>query len=280
MRKISTIEELHALESKGKLVGLFDVPIDLYHGGPGLSSTGLKALLTSPAHFKAYMAEERDSVALRQGRLAHLGILEPDRYAKEVAVAPECDKRTKEGKAIFEAFTRESAGKEIASNKDHTLVSALRKSVEANTLANRVLSGGTAEVSAYWVDEETGVLCRARADYLNAGIIIDLKTTTDATFRAFQRQSEIYKYHLSAAFYLDGFKKALGSDVKSFGWVAVEKSSPYAIAFYAADDTLIEAGRVEYRQALTTFLNCAAKETWPAYPQEFVTMGLSRFYGV
>ena len=47
-RTITSIDELNKLHSKKELTGLFELPNELYHSGPGLSSTQLKKLITDP----------------------------------------------------------------------------------------------------------------------------------------------------------------------------------------------------------------------------------------
>ena len=70
-----------------------------------LNYSGAKQILKSAAHYKAWLtAEQEDTAALKMGRLVHLASLEPEVFDRTVRLMPECDRRTKEGKAIFEAF--------------------------------------------------------------------------------------------------------------------------------------------------------------------------------
>ncbi|MEB3212414.1 MAG: hypothetical protein VKL39_13730, partial [Leptolyngbyaceae bacterium] len=54
LKQVNSVEELWDLEQRGALLGLIRVPNEAYHAGPGVSSTDLKKLLESPAHYKAH----------------------------------------------------------------------------------------------------------------------------------------------------------------------------------------------------------------------------------
>ena len=278
LKKVSSIDELNALNASKKLNGLFDVPNDLYHAGPGISSTGLKDILDySPAHFKYFQENRTTTKAMEDGTLIHTAILEPHLFGENVLVAPACDRRTTEGKKIWADFLAASEGKTVVDSETYKTVCELTQSVKANKLAVKLLNGELSEVSVYWVDEETGVLCKARADHINDDLIIDLKTCQSAQSKAFQRSIEYHRYHLSAAYYLDGFAKFM--PVKLFAWLAVEKTPPYGCRFFTAEDTLLHAGRLEYREALNTYAKCLAEDRWPAYEMKFENISLSSNYG-
>ena len=76
-----------------------------YNNIVALNYSGAKMLLRSPLHYKASLTEEKkDSPALLMGRLVHLMALQPEVYADRVVISPTVDRRTKDGKAVWEAF--------------------------------------------------------------------------------------------------------------------------------------------------------------------------------
>ncbi len=268
-----TLEQLNALAIAGKLSGLVSVPIDLYHAGPGVSSTGLKDILKSPAHYKASKERREDSDAFRFGRLAHTRILEPELYAETVAIEPAANGRTTVGKQIKAAFAATTVGKTVVSNTESVEIERLASAIQANRLAAKILApGGLAELSVYWTDAATGVLCKARADLIRGDAIFDLKTCWSASPKDFPRDILKYQYHVSAAFYLDGFRTVMPA--RSFAWIAAEKAAPFSIGFYAATEEVLSAGRGEYERALATYAECSKSNQWPGYPQEFVNVSL------
>jgi len=273
MKIISTLAELNDLAGQGKLTGLVSVTMDLYHAGPGVSSSGLKEILKSPAHYKTYLAGQEDTEAFRVGRLVHLRILEPEAYAQTVVVAPQVDARTKDGKATRDAFLASSVGKEVVSVADAANIEAFAWAASRNKLASKIFSGGQAEISVYWIDKDSGALCKARADYLRGEAIFDLKTCYSASPAEFKKSVLNYRYDLSAAFYLDGFATVL--PVKHFSWAAVEKKAPYCFGFYAADQDLLNAGRADYVKALAVYAECERSGVWPGYAESFVNISLA-----
>jgi hypothetical protein len=101
------------------------IPDDAYLNNPGLSQSGAKELLRSPAHYLAYLNRDRteQTPAQRLGTLIHLASLQPKVFDATVVVAPECDKRTKEGKEIWASFQSSlKPGQEAISQKDGELV--------------------------------------------------------------------------------------------------------------------------------------------------------------
>jgi exodeoxyribonuclease VIII len=275
---VKTTIELDELHKNGKLNGLFNVPNHIYHEGPGISSTGLKDILDySPAHFKYFQENRTTTKAMEDGTLIHTAILEPHLFEENVLVAPACDRRTTEGKKVWADFLAQSEGKTVVDASTYDSVCSLAKSVATNKLAAKLLKGQMSEVSVYWTDEETGVLCKARADHINDDLIIDLKSCQSAHSKSFQKTIEYHRYHLSAAYYLDGFAKFM--PVKLFAWLAVEKTPPYGCRFFTAEDTLLHAGRLEYREALNIYAKCLAEDRWPAYEMKFENISLSSNYG-
>src|SRR5690606_33463071 len=142
--------------------GVYDgIDSEDYHHGPGISSSGLKRLLPpyTPAHYK--YGEFESSAALDFGKVAHRLVLgDGDSFA----VSPYDTFTTKEARAW--KAEQEAAGvvviKQAELDKAREMVEALR----AHPLGGHLFTEGKAEQSLYWTDEETGVLCRARFDWL------------------------------------------------------------------------------------------------------------------
>ena len=108
-----------------------------YNQMKALNYSGAKQILVSPAHYQAWLDEVREETpALKLGRLVHLASLEPEVFDRTVRLMPECDRRTKEGKAIFEAFTATlKAGEECLKKDEMDEVMAIAgKQVAADDL--------------------------------------------------------------------------------------------------------------------------------------------------
>jgi exodeoxyribonuclease VIII len=96
---------------------------DAYHGGPGVSKSGLDLIARSPLHYwTRYLDPQRTPTeptpSMRLGTAIHTAVLEPGEFAKRHHVAPVVDRRTKDGKAAWEAAlaAAEDAGAELISS--------------------------------------------------------------------------------------------------------------------------------------------------------------------
>lgn len=174
-------------------------------------------------------------------------------------------------------------GKEIISAEEFAEISAMRDAVMSHSKAGGLLApgAGVAEMSCYWRDPETGVLCRCRPDfYRTDGVVVDLKTSVDASPEGFSSSINSWRYHVQAAYYLDGIRAAIAagaSDLavpKAFVFVAVEKTAPYAVGVYLIDAESIDIGRREYRADLDRYSECVASNSWPGYGDMIQSIGL------
>jgi exodeoxyribonuclease VIII len=132
------------------------------------------------------------------------------------------------------------------------------------------LANGMAEVSAFWKDEETGIDCRCRPDFVHpvsssAVLLLDLKTFSSAAPNEFRRQVARKRYDVQAAFYSDGYEKASGMEVLGFIFLAVETEYPYAANAFMLDEESLESGRQKYRKNLRTYAECERTNKWPGY---------------
>lgn len=69
-----------------------NIPATAYHGGPGLSKSALDWALVSGQHYHYYQIEghdQKDTAALREGRILHKIVLELDDFEREFVVEPE-----------------------------------------------------------------------------------------------------------------------------------------------------------------------------------------------
>ena len=251
------------------------IPIGEYHRHGSVSKSQLDHFAKSPAHYLASLTTPRkETPAMRIGSLFHGLVLEPERV--KIAVAPVCDKRTKEGKATWEAFCLENAGAEIVTADEGEMLNGMAESIRKHPAASALLSGaGIAEGSCWWYDDQSGELCRCRPDfYREDGIVVDLKTTEDASLEGFTRSVAKYNYALQAAFYSDGIEAATLKPVHGFAFIACEKTPPFAVQCFQLDFQAMEAGRVTYRNLLLDLADCKINRNFPAYSNKIETLSL------
>lgn len=236
-----------------------------YHAHEALGSTSLKTLATkTPAHYKHDQANPRHSDAFDLGTAAHSLILEGDTSQFEIVDA--ANWMTKDAKAA-KAAARD-AGKVPLLTKEFEQVKAMRDSVMAHPLAKVAFTGHVAERSVFWT-HETGVPLKTRPDALHTGgqlgnLIVDLKTTVNASPDEFGRTAANFGYHIQQAHYQAGLKEAYGEDF-AFLFVLVEKQAPYlpAVVELHADD--VARGAELADRGVRIFTECSATGNWPGY---------------
>lgn len=245
-----------------------------YHAHSAVGSSSLKHMLRSPAHYQAYLKQvHTETRAMEIGSAIHEALLEPDLFRQKAIVKPKFS-----GKGAREAedqWLMANADRRILRQDDFDIVQGVLNSVDHHALASALLSGGAAEESYFWIDEETGILCKCRPDYLRQGhIIVDVKSTIDASPEGFNTQMARMKYHVQAAFYLDGVSAVLGKKFDDFTILAIEKEAPFAMTIQRLDDGTIDAGRLLYKRALKQLKSCREKNYYPAYTEKVYTASL------
>ena len=259
------------LTSSGIIPG---ISIEDYHSGPGVSKSQLDQFAKSPAHYLASLTTPRkETDAMKIGSLFHTMVLEPEK--SNFVVGPDVNKNTKEWRA-FKADA-EASGQTIIDQATLDMLNGMVASVRAHPAANALLSGpGIAEGSCFWHDERSGELCRCRPDKYrqDLGIIVDLKSTEDASPKEFARSIANYRYHMQSAYYQDGVEMATGDFIKGFVFVACEKKPPYCTAVYQLDMQGVEAGRITYQRLLLDLADCKASGKFPGYSERIETISL------
>lgn len=235
-----------------------------YHAHPAIGSSDLKTILDCPARFRFRQTQDQEQTdALKFGSAFHAAVLEPDLFISDFAVYPNINRLTKAGKKEYAEFCEANADKTIIKADQHfdctQMADKIRRAIP------RAFEDAIAiEQPLFWYDDDTGVHCKCKPDLFTAGLCIDPKTTTDASPEGFSKSVVNYKYHLSAAYYLDGLK-ANGYDIDKFILVAIEKKEPYLFGTYILDWEFIEAGRELYKQALRIYADCEGSGEWPEY---------------
>lgn len=239
-----------------------------YLAAPAVSNSALKLLRKSPAHLAAGRdPDEQQKPSLRRGSLLHTLTLEPHLMASRYRVKPDgMSFSTKEGKAWREETP---AGVEIVTQAETRAANRQARHLRAVPEIGALLGEGQAEVSFFWVDEQTGLRCKGRADWVHrteAGVILlDLKTAEDASPDIFPKACARYGYHMQAAWYADGWTAATGDPVLGFVFGAVESGWPHVAAAYMLDDESTTKGRAESRRLLNRYAECREADTWPGY---------------
>ena len=253
-----------------------------YHAHAAISKSHLDLIARSPLHYWArYLDPDRQPLeptpAMRLGTALHTHVLERSRWDEEIAVAPQCDRRTKAGKEAFASFEANAAGKTVITCDDAEVVMAMGRSVMRHPGAAMLLGlPGKAETTHMWTDATYGIECKCRPDWLteDGTIMVDLKTTRDASPRGFRRSIADYRYWVQAGWYLHGVEQVTGKRPDQFIFICVESTAPHASAVYAADAEMIERGYQQAMDDLGKLAACRAADSWPSYSDQIEPIGL------
>ncbi|MAH29385.1 MAG: hypothetical protein CL959_01720 [Euryarchaeota archaeon] len=283
----------------------FRQPDPAYRKAEGRSQSELKEVLRSPAHWLARYGPGAEptfpSTNMIIGTGLHCKVLEPEifdssfvdrsKQGKELTVA-ELKQQLEEDSIEIPKGAKKSDleallypdGKPVdkrtsLSKEDFAAVCGMGAALRTHDIAGKWFDPGRAnyrkanEVSLY-VDpseESFGLPLKGRLDRLertsNGWMILDLKTTDDASASAFQRKSFQMGYHIQAAFYTDLVAKVFGCDPADvdFMFCAIERKRPHGIGLYKASDELISAGRQKYQKALGILSYCINEDKFPGY---------------
>ncbi len=140
--------------------------------------------------------------------------------------------------------------------------------IEKHPQLSLAFTGGMPEVSIFWTDEETGIPCKARLDYLKPQAVVDLKTFTNQfgmpIRKAIARQMANYRYHIQARWYLDA--ASLVNADGTFGWAAHPRTflfvfqqqgpAPVARGLVLDPGTIMDIARQEIDEAKAQWMRC------------------------
>ncbi len=269
-------------------IGKVVCSMEEYHKAFAVGSTSLRTLINqSPAHYLHNRENPTEPTpAQKLGTAIHLAALEPHTFKANTLVEPVFEGRTKKGEITTnpnatevkdkrDKWYMENHGKHIVSQEQFDCVQGILNSLSKHKQASKLVAAGAAEESYFWKDPETGIFCKARPDFLREGhIMVDIKSTRDASYHSFQKDIAEHGYHVQAAMYLDGVSNVLGHHFDKFVIIAVEKEAPYAVQCFDLDANTIQEGRQQYYGALKILKECMKTGIYGGYPEELCPISL------
>ncbi|HEY3495335.1 MAG TPA: PD-(D/E)XK nuclease-like domain-containing protein [Polyangiaceae bacterium] len=235
----------------------------------------LKHMAHSPKRYRYRLRHGGpETDGMRFGNSAHTAVLEPNRFMTHYAMfVPPADEKTgkkksdRRGTKAWDAFAKENEGKTIVKQPEYMRALELRDAVRSDPAAMKYLEIGQPEVAMVWVDQETGLLCKGRVDWISddpADTIVDLKSSGDVVPFNFGRTAARLLYHWQVSFYADGYEVITGRPA-AFKVVAVEQEGPHDVVVYNMPDEVLDIGRDEYRKRLLQLKDCLETNAWPGY---------------
>ena len=267
-----------------------------YHSSQGVSRSALWKLKRSPAHYwheylNPNFVKSNPTPDMVLGSLVHTLVLEPEKFDEEYAIKPVAQPlppvvRLKDvGRELFDkikaereivscaneleldVFNTTSEGKTIVSLETYEQAQDMARAVLNDDVAKSLLDGANVEHSIYWTHEHTGLQVKCRPDCFLGSVVTDLKTTRDASFKAFQSDAYRGGYFLQAGMMYKGLQ-SIGITMEKFVFMCVEKTAPYATATYILDDEAIDYGVNLFDELMGKLKECCDQDRWPAYSMQ------------
>lgn len=242
---------------------LHDVSFETYRNLPGWN-WGLIKLLDSGSPLHVQHARENprpDSAQLTKLRAIHALVLEPDHFGAQFSVF---DGTRRTGTKAYDAHLEAHPGTDVLNPRELDEVRAAADAIRNHPAVRPLLETGRPEVTITWTDEETGLPCKGRADWLGTALV-DLKTLGTTNEHAVARLVAKHLYHGQLAHY-DAGLRANGIKVPAFLIIAEGKDS-HDVAVFEVDegipDGALHVGREVRRRLMAKLAECVSLDHWP-----------------
>lgn len=263
--------------------GVYNLPPEVYHADPApvpsLSSTGARRLLPPSCPAKFAYEREHGSPTKREldlGKAAHHLVLG---VGPELVTINADNYRTNAAQAKRDEAHATGAVPLLAHELEQ--VQQMAAAIRAHPTAAGLLGQGRPEQALFWVDQATGVWCRALLDWLPSSTtgrpmwLPEYKTTHTAAPERLDKLVLDRGYHIQAAWNIEAVKAlGLAHEVEWY-WIWQEKTPPYLVTVGPIRDIALRIGTEEVRRAIDLYARCTTTGRWPGYgDDELVPVGL------
>jgi exodeoxyribonuclease VIII len=245
-----------------------------YYKIKALSHSMLSCLAQNPMECKMRYVDDpptlpnKDSAAFAMGHAVHCLALEPERFDERFAVAPKVDRRTTAGKVAWAEYLADCEGKTILDEQDHAdavaCVQALNNHPEFATIMAQ-----PRRVEVPFEFDLFGHKFKAKPDAIidSMKLILDIKTTDDASPQRWQWSAVDYGYHRQQVIYQEALRHATGKKYR-FYFAVVEKPKPSTrgipptVALYELDAGAVLMGFEDTQRLVRDYEDRTADRFW------------------
>lgn len=230
-----------------------------------ISRSAIMDFMKSPYHYWAKhinpnrpVMEQTPSMML--GSAFHAMMLEPDLFRENYTLKPQKMLLKDVGREAYEEYkllceNLEKGNKFVLEPADYNTLVNMEAKFLLNEQALQLIRDGRIENSFFWQDEHSGLFLKARPDVLHENMIVDLKTCSDASPRAYQSEMVKYGYHVQGAMIRDAVEVIEGRRINNVINICIETKYPYAIGIYIIDEFALDEGKAKYKQACLDIKN-------------------------
>jgi hypothetical protein len=237
-----------------------NITYEQYDKLPGLRASTLKPYLQSPKHGKQAELKTFSNKAMNMGTLTHAMVLEgqkaadkllSDHFITDAPVNPKTGKPYGPNTDRVKNWLAANPDKKYIDPADLGRCSEMRDAVLNHDKAVDILSQcHDREFAVTWIDELTGIECKALVDFCGNNIAGDLKTTSaNWNVSALEKTNYDFGYHMQFSFYMDGLK-ANGFDIEEFYVIYVQNSYNPDVCVGCINYTALEQGQTDYHKAI------------------------------
>lgn len=246
-----------------------------YHKSRGESSSNIKPMRKSGERYQAERAgliPRHETDAMRLGSAVHKLVLERLSFGAEYIVSRKFGRGAAEKEAKAEFYALHPGAVIITTDeyeKAKAMADKLLRYPEVEELD--IFTDGEPEISCFYTDTETKILCKYRPDWENSWAMFDVKSCVDSSEDAFARTIIKFGYHISAAHYLVGQWILAGRPLddegepvyKPFFFLCVESEFPYECAVYQLGARTLDLGLWERAKAMKSIKSGRESGEWP-----------------
>jgi hypothetical protein len=273
-------------ESGGRGVRMSD---DYHSDYSRLSNSMLSVLKRSPEEFERRFIlrnlTTEPSESMNLGSLVHCLSLEPYRYNDLFAIEPAGDGRTAAVKKARAEFAATVGNKTIVTQKDRDKALACASKLLQHDQIGELLAHAAsfdARIEQPLAFSIEGTPCKAKPDWLSVPkrLILDVKTTQDASPESFAKSIASFGYHRQAAMYLHAAEEVFGHVREwRFLFAVVSTKEPHEVACYELGKSDIDRGGEEILLLIDDYEQRKAKNNWKAaWSSGVVPLSLPRWY--
>ena len=238
----------------------------------GHSSSDLKSILKNgPEKFKYFYDQpsKEPTDAMKVGSVLHCGLLRPEEFDQEIIQLPDLNLRTNAGKAEKEEFYMDNLDKLIVTQKQLDLGMGMVESCKRNDDIMELLSGSVCERSMY--AEILGTPLRTRPDSYKNHVLLELKSTRDASPTEFAKQIANLHYHVSLVHYAQCMEQCAPEELEfaqiEYRFLVVENTEPFVTAVYRPTERMVHVGFELWKEAFALLQSCLENDTWPGHEE-------------
>jgi len=252
---------------------------EIYHADSAnsVSNGELKTFAESPAeYFLRHIAKDPSykvqSDAMAFGSRLHEKVFE----GRESFAVTETTNRSKEGRSFREVYP------DAVTSEEYELLMDMHAAILRDPDAKRLLEAeGITEQPIRWDDDLTAMACRCKPDKLACGCIVDLKSTSCKTLKAWAWESENkWFYHRQAAWYQTGVHELTG-DALRFLFIVASKVPPHPVWVVELAENAIDLGHLENRFYLSELAKRRDSGFWGRHePAGIIKVPYSKWAGV